>query len=190
MAYLQDIFLFSCTVMDYLCIHTNNEACDCFDSCSGNIMFCVLPKCMFTIKKKQPLSLNRCFFNINLKIQIQKKASMSGLCHISHPLCVDDALVFSGHAARPFPRLLVQTVLLCRSALLLQLHHLQTHTHTQIHHIKKSSTKNSINTKISGAPISAAQTSEFTDIFLSVQSGNKRPQKQHFNYTVLTDDIS
>ncbi len=44
----------------------------------------------------------------------------------SHPLGVDDALVFSGHAARPFPRLFVQTVLLRRSTLLLQLQHLQT----------------------------------------------------------------
>lgn len=42
-----------------------------------------------------------------------------------HPLRVDGALVFSGHATRPLPRLLVQTVLLRRAALLLQLHHLR-----------------------------------------------------------------
>lgn len=42
----------------------------------------------------------------------------------SHPLCVDDALVLSGHTTRPLPRLLIQAVLLCCAALFLQLHHL------------------------------------------------------------------
>lgn len=45
---------------------------------------------------------------------------------LSHPLAVDDALVFSCHSGRPLPCLLIQTVLLHCATLLLQLSHLVT----------------------------------------------------------------
>lgn len=82
----------------------------------------LLANCLISADVKVPAQSEDVYFSRSshpLEMFLQRDA-----CLDPHPLRVDDAFVFPGHAARPLPGLLIQTVALCRSALRLQLHHL------------------------------------------------------------------